>query len=68
MTTTLAHTWFLTVRQLRNLSRQPWYIAFSLAQPIIYLVLFSALFERVADLPGFAADSYTQSWRQALLS
>lgn len=55
---TLEHTWFMTKRLLRNLSRQPWYIAFSLVQPMIYLLLFSALFRRVVELPGFHASSY----------
>ena len=58
MTTATAHTWYLTLRQLRNLSRQPWYIAFTLVQPVIYLLLFGSLFQRVAELPGFEAGSY----------
>lgn len=49
---------FITLRHLRNLSRQPWYIALSLMQPIIYLFLFGSLFQRVAQIPGFGARSY----------
>jgi ABC-2 type transport system permease protein len=30
----------------------------SLAQPIIYLLLFAALFKRIVEIPGFGADSY----------
>ncbi|MDI3341877.1 MAG: ABC transporter permease [Sphaerobacter sp.] len=56
--TSLAHTWHMTGRHLRNFSRQPWYIAFSLVQPVIYLLLFGALFKRVVELPGFATTSY----------
>lgn len=35
MTTAIAHSWFMTQRQLRALSRQPWYIAINLVQPVI---------------------------------
>lgn len=55
---TLVDTWFIAGRHLRNFSRQPWYIAFSLVQPIVYLLLFGALFQRVVDLPGFDTGSY----------
>ena len=58
MTALASHSGYLTYRGLRNLSRQPWYIAFSLVQPLIYLFLFSALFQRVADIPGFGSGSY----------
>jgi hypothetical protein len=30
MSTTVAHSWFMTVRHLRNLARQPWWIAITL--------------------------------------
>lgn len=56
--TMLSHTWFMTMRHVRTLMRQPWYIAFSLLQPLIYLVLFGQLFKRVIELPDFAATSY----------
>lgn len=58
MSTAVAHSWFFAKRDLRNLSRQPWWIAVSLAQPIIYLLLFAALFKRIVEIPGFGADSY----------
>ena len=54
----LAQTWFLTARLFRQLLRQPWWIAISLAQPIIWLVLYGQLFERVVDIPGFGKLSY----------
>ena len=56
--TALLHTWYMTVRHLRALKRQPWWIAISLAQPVIYLVLYGQLFSRVVELPGFAATNY----------
>jgi ABC-2 type transport system permease protein len=56
--TALRHTWYMTVRHLLALKRQPWWIAISLAQPVIYLVLYGQLFSRVVELPGFQAGSY----------
>jgi len=58
MPTSLAHTWCMTVRHLRNLMRQPWYIALTLFQPIVYLLLFGALFSKVVEIPGFGSASY----------
>jgi ABC-2 type transport system permease protein len=58
MTATLTHSWFMTVRHLRNLARQPWWIAITLVQPIIWLLLFGAVFKSTAEIPGFQADSY----------
>jgi len=55
---TLRHTLHLTVRQVRNFLRQPWYVVLSLAQPIIYLLLFGALFKKVVEIPGFTTNSY----------
>ncbi len=51
--TALRHTYHLTVRQVRNFLRQPWFVALSLFQPIIYLLLFGALFKKVVEIPGF---------------
>jgi ABC-2 type transport system permease protein len=58
MTSALRHTWFISLRDLRNLARQPWWIAISLAQPLVYLFLYSALFRKVVEIPGFGAGSY----------
>jgi ABC-2 type transport system permease protein len=58
MTTTINHSWFMMQRQLRNLARQPWYIALTIISPALYLLLFGALFKKVVELPGFGADSY----------
>ncbi|MGH9592646.1 MAG: ABC transporter permease [Bryobacteraceae bacterium] len=54
----LSHSFFLCLRHLRALMRQPWYIAFTLVQPIIWLLLYGQLFKRVVELPGFHATSY----------
>jgi ABC-2 type transport system permease protein len=58
MTDALAHSWFMTRRDLRGLARQPWLIVITAVQPIIWLLLFGALFKRVVDIPGFEAGSY----------
>jgi ABC-2 type transport system permease protein len=52
--TTLVHTWYLTGRKLHALVRQPWVLAFSVVQPVIWLFLFGQLFRSVIDIPGFA--------------
>jgi ABC-2 type transport system permease protein len=52
--TALVHTWYLTGRKLHALVRQPWVVAFSVVQPVIWLFLFGQLFRRVIDIPGFA--------------
>jgi ABC-2 type transport system permease protein len=58
MTTTLAHSGHMTVRRLRVLWRQPWYVAITLMQPVIWLLLFGALFESVVEIPGFRGGDY----------
>jgi ABC-2 type transport system permease protein len=58
MTMALEHTWYMTVRYVRALVRQPWYVALTLIQPIIWLLLFGALFKKIVEIPGFASTSY----------
>jgi ABC-2 type transport system permease protein len=58
MTTVVTHSSHLAVRNLRILYRQPVYLAFTLVQPMVWLLLFSQLFERVVELPGFGGVSY----------
>ena len=54
----LSDTGYLFVRALKKLIRNPILLFFSLFQPIIFLVLFTQLFSRFAQLPGFPAGSY----------
>ena len=54
----LSQSWFMLVRQLRNLAREPIWIALLLIQPLVWLLLYSQLFERVTDLGGFGTDDY----------
>jgi ABC-2 type transport system permease protein len=45
----------MTVRHLRELWRQPWFVAVTLVQPVIWLLLFGTLFKKVIEIPGFHA-------------
>ena len=54
----LSDTWFLTVRQARNLMREPIWIALLLIQPMVWLVLYGQLFKNLTKLPGFGTSSY----------
>ena len=58
--TALRHTGYMTATHLRQLWRQPWWIAVTLVQPVIWLLLFGSLFEVVSDIPGFGRDSYVE--------
>ncbi len=48
----------LMVRLMRAMVRQPYYLAVSLVQPIIWLLLFGQLFKNVTEIPGFSTTSY----------
>ncbi len=56
--TLIRHTLYMTLRHLRELWRQPWFVAVTLVQPVIWLLLFGALFKRVIEIPGFQGGSY----------
>jgi ABC-2 type transport system permease protein len=60
VTVALEHSWFMFVRHMRNLIRQPIWIAILLVQPFFWLLLYSQLFRRITELPGFETDSYVQ--------
>ena len=61
MTTALANSTQVTARYLRAFLRQPYYIAGTLVQPVIWLLLFGQLFKRATDIPGFAVDEPVES-------
>jgi ABC-2 type transport system permease protein len=50
----------MLVRHQRNFLRQPIWIVFALTQPMFWLLLYSQLFRRIVDLPGFNTSSYVQ--------
>jgi ABC-2 type transport system permease protein len=56
--TPLRQTWQVALRYLRVIARQPAFLGIALVQPIIWLLLFGALFESVTKIPGFAGGSY----------
>lgn len=60
MTKALADTAHMTVRHVMELWRQPVWIFVTLVQPVIWLLLFGALFGTVTDIPGFASNDYIQ--------
>ena len=60
MPVALKHGYYMMGRELLALWRQPWWIAITLMQPIIWLLLFGAMFERITDIPGFASADYIQ--------
>jgi ABC-2 type transport system permease protein len=60
MTRAIRHSWFITLRNLRRLLRQPAWLAITLIQPMIWLLLFGALFKRVVEIPGFKGGSYIE--------
>jgi ABC-2 type transport system permease protein len=49
MTAAATHTGAIAARHIRSFRRQPWWIAISLMQPVIYLVLFGSLFTELAS-------------------
>jgi ABC-2 type transport system permease protein len=56
--TVARHTWFMVVRQARNLMREPIWIALLLVQPMVWLILYGQLFKNVTKLGGFGTGSY----------
>jgi len=58
--TALRHTHQVALRYIRALVRQPAWIGISIVQPVIWLLLFGALFKRTADIPGFTGGSYIE--------
>ncbi len=58
--TLVQHSFYMTIRHVRELLRQPWWIAVTLVQPVIWLLLYGALFKRVVQIPGFHTGSYIE--------
>ncbi len=48
----------VSLRYLRALLRQPAFVIITLIQPLIWLLLFGALFKAVTQIPGFDGRSY----------
>ena len=60
MSTLVVHSGLLTWRAVRALMRQPVFAVITLIQPIIWLLLFGALFSSVVQIPGFSTGSYLE--------
>ncbi|GAF13473.1 ABC-type drug export system, membrane protein [Bacillus sp. JCM 19045] len=56
--TILIHSLYMGRRHLIELARSPYIIIMNIIQPVLYLLLFSALFQAIVDIPGFASSSY----------
>lgn len=50
----------LFLRLVRYTMRMPVFMVIGVVQSILWLVLFGQLFQRVVQIPGFAADNYLQ--------
>ena len=51
-------TWYMVVRQARNLAREPIWIVLLLVQPMVWLILYGQLFKNITRLGGFGTGSY----------
>lgn len=49
-------------RWIRKTLRRPPFLFFSLVQPIVWFVLFTAAFSRISDIPGFGTSTGTNSY------
>lgn len=58
MSTAFVASGHVTTRYLRAFARQPYYIASTLVQPVIWLLLFGHMFQRVIEIPGFSSSNY----------
>lgn len=55
--TAITQSMSMTRRHTRTLLRQPWFVAITLVQPIIWLLLFGTLFRSVTEIPGFTTTA-----------
>jgi len=58
--TAVHHTNQVALRCIRALLRQPAWVGISLVQPVVWLLLFGAVFKKAADIPGFEGGSYVE--------
>lgn len=67
MSEAIVHSYYMVGRQARNLFREPIWIVLMLVQPMIWLLLYSQLFRRVVDLPGFETRSFLDFFAPAVV-
>ena len=58
--TALNHTRQVALRYVRAMLRQPAWVGITLVQPVVWLLLFGAVFKKAADIPGFTGGSYVE--------
>ncbi|MFF2042838.1 ABC transporter permease [Kitasatospora sp. NPDC058170] len=58
--TTAATSWVIFQRSMRYTLRNPAWVVFGLVQPLLYLVLFGPLLNRIGEAPGFDGGN---TWR-----
>jgi ABC-2 type transport system permease protein len=58
MTLAFTSSAHVTSRYLRMFMRQPAFVAITLLQPVIWLLLFGHVFQRVVEIPGFNGTNY----------
>lgn len=63
----IADTWSSLKRWLRKSLRNPYIVFFTLVQPIVWLLLFTQVFESIAQLPGFESSSYLAFFAPAVV-
>lgn len=67
----ISETAFLFQRSVRKLLRRPIALYFSLIQPVVWLLLFGQIFNRIASFPGaaqaFGGKSYFQFFMPAVI-
>ena len=61
MSAAIRQTWQVNLRYLRVLRRQPAYLGITLTQPIIWLLLFGALFKAVTRDPRASTATPTST-------
>lgn len=63
----LADTWSSFKRWMKKNLRNPFVVFVTLVQPVVWLVLFTQVFEAIAQLPGFATESYLAFFAPAVV-
>lgn len=66
-TTIVADTWTNIERYMRKFLRNPMLLSATLFQPIVWLVLFSQVFQPIAEIPDFGIDSYLEFFLPAII-
>jgi len=67
MTGLLRSTWYSLGRLVRAFVRTPFWILIYSIQPLIWLLLFTQIFQSITVLPGFSTSSYVQFFAPGLI-